>query len=143
MTDTIGAEIREVKACLRVFGPELDPDHVSATLRCEPTRSWRRGEPHPRLKGHTSKMGMWQIDSGLEMGRPLVEHLRAILTATTDDLTAWKQLSSKFECDVFVGGTVADLNTWIVLPPDVMKALGDRQVELAFDLYVDEQLLEP
>lgn len=143
MTEGIGAEIGEVKASLRVFGPELDPERVSATLRCEPTRSWRRGDPHPKVKGRTSEMGMWQVDSGLGRDRPLVEHLRAILAATTEDLAAWKQLSSEFECDLFLGGTVADLNSWIVLPHDVMKALGDRGVELVFDLYVDDQLLEP
>jgi hypothetical protein len=47
-TTWFGGPVDRWKVALRVYGEELDPDHVSALLGCEPSSAALKGTPLPK-----------------------------------------------------------------------------------------------
>jgi hypothetical protein len=128
-------------ACLRFFGDDLDPDHISNVLGVAPTNAYRKGDVTPSEKGKkaVAETGTWQLEADEEFSGELPEQIASIFAALTDDLTVWKDLSSRFDGDVFVGLFMAELNEAFSLDPALLGAISSRGLVLEFDLYGAEE----
>lgn len=69
----------EYSVCLRIHGPDVDPDVISEKLHIQCTCCGRRGEPHRR--GELRKEGFWDydLDSEAAPGEEFNSILRRLL----------------------------------------------------------------
>lgn len=133
------AAIARVRASLRVFGDGLEPDEVSALLGHPPTRSHRRGDkigdklgPH----GHAVEpTGAWILDSRISEKAEVEDHVESILALLTSDHDEWASLTERFSASILCGIFLDQYNEGFELSPRVAKALANRGLVIAFDIY--------
>lgn len=53
----------------------------------------------------------------------------------TSDLNVWRELSAKYESDLFVGLFLKEFNEGFYVSPDCLAMLGERGVKLGLDIY--------
>jgi hypothetical protein len=128
-----GGPVDRWKVALRVCGEELDPDHISALLGCQPSSAQRKGNPFP-------KKGRWllEIDSK-ECGEHdnVDDGIRMLLARLPSDSGVWVSLTSICAVDVFCGLFLASSNRGFGISAEVSRLLSDRNLEIGFDVYLD------
>jgi hypothetical protein len=152
------AAIARVRASLRVFGDGLEPDEVSALLGHEPTRCHRKGDKlgshhgarqggHPG--GHSSgsssghaghgtavePTGAWILDSRISEKAEIEDHVESILALLTSDYDEWASLTERFSASILCGVFLDQYNEGFELSPRLCKALANRGLVIAFDIY--------
>lgn len=125
-------------ATLRLVGEDLDPDEITRLLRRRPTRSSRKGEPifdrRGKQKGVTSR-GSWRFEANERKPGDLGAQIGEIFEVLNDDLDVWRDLTARFEADLFCGLFMHDMNETLVLAPKTLDAMAARGVELSLDVY--------
>jgi hypothetical protein len=132
------ASIGRTTVGLRVFGDDLDPLEVSTLLCAEPTRGWRKGE----AKGLTSsgktilaRTGAWLLSVPDRSPGDLEGQLCELFAALTGDLSVWRDLTERYECDVFCGLFMRAGNEGADLEPDTVAQLASRGLAIRLDIY--------
>jgi Domain of unknown function (DUF4279) len=64
----------------RIFGPNIDPEAITAELGAIPDVTYRRGDPRRHNPRRTYEHGMWLLDSKLPRTEPLEVHLDSVLS---------------------------------------------------------------
>lgn len=130
------AELARAVASLRITGEELLPSDVSALLGCEPTKGWAKGDT---LTSHgvtrTARFGMWSLQAHETKPADLDAQVTAILSRLTVDQSAWAELHSRYDVDLFCGWFMEYGNEGVSIEPETMVALGTRGIRLDIDLY--------
>ena len=132
------AIISRTVACLRVIGDDLIPADISAKLGCEPTREMIKGKPfswNANGKPRIAKSGMWRLEATEREPGDLDSQVSEILDLLTSDLNVWQSFSGKFRMDMFCGVFMEASMEGIGLTADTMLALGQRGIEIDFDIY--------
>lgn len=134
-------EIHQTVACLRFYGDDLDPDHVSQLLGATPTFAHRKGDALPVSEGRTrlAPSGGWQLEADEELSGQLGEQVAALFAGLSDDLSVWRDLSARYDGDIFVGLFMAEGNEGLSLDPAILCAIGERGLVLDFDIYAGEE----
>jgi hypothetical protein len=133
-----GGDPDEVHLCLRVCGDALDPDAVSRTLGCQPSRHQRRGEPVLSPNGEVKRVartGSWLLDYPAGANATVGEAIHALLGSLPADLSVWASLAARFTVDLICDVTVRCLNRGFELPPEVLGLLAQRGITLGFDIF--------
>jgi hypothetical protein len=87
-----GGPVDRWQVGLRVYGEELDPDHISALLGCQPSSEFRKGDPFPR-KGRW----LWNIDTEERAEKGDVEDgIKLLLARLPSDPGIWVSLTSNY-----------------------------------------------
>jgi hypothetical protein len=130
-------ELARVTVGLRIFGDALDPDEITRLLGIEPTGLARKGDIHRTASGRevVARSGSWRLHAGVPGN--LNTQIGALLTKLTSDLTIWRELTERYECDVFCGLFMRDGNEGTELSPQVMSMLSVRNLRLGLDIYSD------
>ncbi|MGI2031758.1 DUF4279 domain-containing protein [Rhizobium panacihumi] len=133
--------VHQTIACLRFFGDDLDPDHVSKLLGAIPTTAYRKGAAMPSSDGKkaVAETGSWQLEADEELSGELGEQISALLSGLSDDLSVWRDLSSQYDGDIFLGLFLGEANEGFTLDPTLLSAIGDRGLVLDFDIYASEE----
>jgi hypothetical protein len=133
-------EISRTAVTLRIFGDDLDPDEVSQILGAEPTARARKGDVRQAASGSAAvaRSGSWRLEAAASCPGDLNTQISALLTKVTDDLSVWRELSTRYTCDVFCGLFMGGLNEGDVLDPRTLAALGSRGLTLGLDIYGPE-----
>lgn len=132
----VGGEVDESCVTLRFFGEDLEPDTLTALLGCSPTHAVRRGDPFPKIGcSQRARMGSWRLAGPTESGKSLDQQIMDILCRVNSDLSIWKQLSEKYDADLFCGLWLNDANRSTKLSPRVTKEISARGLELNLDIY--------
>lgn len=133
--------VHQTIACLRFFGDDLDPDHVSQLLGAAPTIGYRKGDAMPSEKGKNvlAETGSWQLEADEELSGELGEQIASLFSALSDDLSVWQGLSAQYEGDIFIGLFLADANEGFSLEPALLSTIGNRGLVLEFDIYGSEE----
>jgi len=132
-------EIRS-KVSLSIRGEKLDPVELTTLLDCEPTVSWKRGEPI-RASGKAlpvkSRIGHWRIstDATGDIDQAVMS-LFDRLSPTVD----WASLTSRFAVDISCGLWLTGYNQGFGLTIATIKFLSDRGIPIGFDVYHDDYL---
>jgi hypothetical protein len=132
------AAIDESRACLRLFGDDLDPDEISAILGSAPTKSERKGDVirnQTTGQSRTVKSGGWRLEAPDARPEDIDGQVERILSRLTSDLEKWRALTLKYQADIFCGLFMREENEGIELSPETLRALGQRGISIGFDIY--------
>jgi hypothetical protein len=128
-----GGPVDRWKVALRVFGEDLDPDHISVLLGCQPSSAQRKGNPFPRK-------GRWLLEiysKDCDENDDVEDGVRMLLERLPSDSGVWVSLTSTYTVDVFCGLFLASSNRGFGISPKVSRLLSDRNLEIGFDVYFD------
>jgi hypothetical protein len=132
------AILSKTVASLRIIGDDLVPDEVTKLLGCEPNIKMIIGEPFSwgkQGKPRLAKSSMWRISATDQLPGDLDKQIEEMLSLLTNDLTVWSQLSKKYKIDIFCGLFMESDMEGISLSAKSMLALGERGIEIDFDMY--------
>jgi Domain of unknown function (DUF4279) len=129
------AAIARVRASLRVLGDSLEPEEVSALLGHAPTRSHRRGDKCGPNGTAVEPTGAWILDSRISEKAEVEDHVESILALLTSDHDEWASLTERFSASILCGIFLDQYNEGFELSPRVCKALANRGLVIAFDVY--------
>lgn len=134
-------------ATLRFFGDDLDPDAITARLGCYPTHCARKGDVTTgRVTGleRSAKTGSWLLSASQQKPENLDLQISEILAQLTDDLEVWREMTEKYQSNLFCGLFMSTGNDAMSISPTTLLALGARGLEVWLDVYhhlEDEQQL--
>jgi hypothetical protein len=139
-----GGPIEWFKITLRVSGADLIPGEVTQILGSKPDMETEKGKPVYGNDGaikRVARHGSWHLilrpedTDEWDCGEAVEEFIRRL----PSDLKIWKLLSSRYAIDFFVGLTMNSKNKGFSLSPEVMSYLGERGIEIDFDVYYDDE----
>ena len=124
-------------ATLRFFGDDLDPDEISRLLGVLPTKSVRKGEVQrfPNGREVVPRRGSWRLEVADRSPGDLSSQIVELLSAVTEDLSVWSDLSLRYRGDVFCGLFMEEGNEGEELSPEAMFLMGARKLRLDLDIY--------
>ena len=128
----------ESKATLRIIGDALIPDKITRLLGSAPTHAHRKGDLiRGKRTGRERKAptGIWLLEAKARDPADLDRQIAEILDCVTPDPDIWAELSRTFRIDLFCGLLMERANEGLALSPSTLAALGNRGIELSFDIY--------
>ena len=130
-------ELHKTAASLRFFGDDLDPDEITLRLGAKPTVGVRKGGTWRTSVGveKTASKGQWRMTVERRSPGDLDGQLEELFAPLTTDLAVWRDLSGRFQADVFCGLFLNEFNEGISLSPRTLEALGLRGLSLDMDVY--------
>ncbi|OED43560.1 hypothetical protein AB833_03445 [Chromatiales bacterium (ex Bugula neritina AB1)] len=132
------AIVSKTVACLRVIGDDVITADITGKIGCEPTRQMIKGEPFiwsENGKPRIAKTGMWRLESPERIPGDLNSQVSELLCLLTKDLSIWESLSRECRMDISCGVFMEVSMEGIGLTADTLLALGQRGVEIDFDIY--------
>jgi ribosomal protein L19 len=120
------------------MGDELIPTDITNLMGCEPTRSYKKGDIKiGKVTGteRIKKSGMWLLEATIAEPENIDGQIEEILSKLTQDFSIWQTLSKKFTIDIFCGLFMEESNEGLSLSLKTLSALGDRGIEIGFDIY--------
>jgi hypothetical protein len=131
-----GGEVDEVSVSLRFFGDDLDPDTITSLLMCEPTTAYRKGDTITGTKyDRVAKTGAWMLNGKWNAQLKLEEQIHALFDRLSNAPEVWRQLTTRYDSDLFCGLSLHDWNRGLELSPEVMKRISERGIALNLDIY--------
>ncbi|MEN3113130.1 DUF4279 domain-containing protein [Uliginosibacterium paludis] len=122
------------------MGDDLDPDEVSALLQGEATKAHRKGQLIVGSKStHVANSGVWRLIANESAPENTDTQVDFLLSQLTTNLEIWRDLASRFKIDLFCGWFMKEGNEGVSVSPQTLKALGERGIELAIDIYGPEK----
>jgi hypothetical protein len=142
------AAIHRSAAALRIMGDDLDPADITRLLGHAPTRGHAKGQTWTsRTTGieRVHKFGAWMLTADDAEPEDIDAQTAALLAKLTPDLAIWREIAARFEIDLFCGLFMEESNEGMNLSPATLRALGERGIELALDIYAspDDPLEAP
>ncbi len=136
-----GGPVDRFKVTLRIFGDELDPDHISSLLDTMPTVAERRDHPSPYGgRPRIAKRGRWSLTlASKDCGElcDVEDCIRVLLARLPSDPAIWAALTRSYKVDLFCGVFIAASNRGFGISAETSKMLSDRNLDVGFDLYFD------
>lgn len=134
------AALKETAASLRFFGETLDPEVITEALGKKPDASRKAGVPYKTSTGATRvpRTGNWRCRALRREPGDLDSQISELLEGTTPDLEIWKQLTSRFNADVFCGLFLNEENEGLSLSKETIQKLAERGLKLGLDIYGPE-----
>ncbi len=137
----VGGPVSRATASLRIGGDDLDPDEITALLRCAPTKSQRKGDievGRSTGKKYTKKSGLWSLAAIATGQEDLDRKIVDLLDRVTDDIQVWRAINSRFSADVVCGLFMDRSNEGLGISASTMARLGEYGIELQLDIYGPE-----
>jgi hypothetical protein len=75
------------------------------------------------------------LDSSKPQGVALGVQIDALLDALTNDLSAWRNLTARFDADLCCGAHLDAANRGLCLSARVLGRLAERGIDLSLDIY--------
>lgn len=122
---------------LLIDGDDLVPAEVTATLGASPQLGVVKGEAFLATHGKMieAKTGKWRLGGDWESPPQLDRQINDVLSALTNDISAWREITTRFHCYFSISGYFSDWTGGMTLTPDTLKLLADRCLPIDFDLY--------
>lgn len=118
-------------------------DRLSELLRCQPTDYWQKDVPLYRPDGtlrRIPKFSSWRLrlqpEKTDEWG--ICEATKLLLARVSDDLEVWREITSGGKARVLCGLKMDERNRGFSLDPELMRYLGERNIEAGFDIYTGD-----
>lgn len=137
----IGGNFEEFSVGINFYSKHLDKDEITKIIGVQPTKAWNQGEKHQvgnSKKTRITEWGKWYLMSKRD-STDLNIKLKDLLGSLTSDLEKWNILTSKYESWIDIAGYMKNWNRGFSLKPDVLKMISDRNIEVVFDIYYDEE----
>ena len=129
--------LNRAKVSVSIAGDDLIPSEITALLGASPRLGVCKGEVFLGSHGKhlVAKTGKWHFGGGWESTPNLDKQIASVLAELTDNELAWKEVTTRFDCYLNVGGYFNDWTGGMTLQPSTMKLLADRHLDIDFDLY--------
>ena len=130
------AKLRRSSCARRIMGENLDSDEVTQLLDKLPTKAERKGDrtDYPSGRFKIAWGGMWRIIAERREPGDLDGQVAEILAGTTEDLAVWRDLSFRFEVQMFVGLFLEERNEGLYISREATALLGARGIALDLDI---------
>ena len=79
--------------------------------------------------------GAWILDSRISEKAEIEDHVESILALLTSDHDEWASLTERFSASILCGVFLDQYNEGFELSPRLCKALANRGLVIAFDIY--------
>lgn len=131
------AVIGETRLTLRFFGDDLDPEEITARLGSPPSVGALKGALTITRSGNEriARTGSWRLSASDRIPGNLDGQVAELVEKLSDNLSVWKELSQRFQADVFCGLFMRDRNEGIGLSVATMEKLSTRGLAIGFDIY--------
>ena len=100
------AGLHQTVAALRIIGDLLDPDEISAILRCAPSSAFIKGQA---VRGpstgreYVKKSGLWMLDTDDRHPGDLDAQIEMLFSQLPNDLQVWRLLAGRFRLELSCG----------------------------------------
>jgi hypothetical protein len=134
------ATVARAVATLRIIGDSLNPDEVTRLLGAAPSESQTKDQELIGKSGRVrvAKLGAWRVHASETSPADLDVQVKEILSRLSADLAVWKDLSTRFDIDLFCGWFMDKENEGIGISADTLRCLGERGIELSLDIYAGD-----
>jgi hypothetical protein len=133
-----GGSVDACSVTLRFFGEDLDPDEVTQLLGVDPSGAYRKGDIFRGKKyDRVQKTGSWRFTIEKLAGVELEDQINELLDQLPSDLGIWRELTKRFEADLFCGLWMKRWNRCLDFAPQTLLKMGERGLILQFDIYAD------
>lgn len=137
----VDTQPERVRATLRIYHPELNPEQITSLLEISPSVSWRKGDDAygwTKKPGKKAPSGGWLLSSRQKVkSNNAIAHLEWLMDQLLGSGTVLKQLQDQgFMVDVVVGWHATSWNTTPALTPDIMRRLANQRLPIWFDVYL-------
>ena len=125
------------KAAFIVSGDSFEPAEISETLGIESTSSGRKGEIRstPQVKRPPRRDSIWILNSPLEDGRPLQDHLQWLLDKLESKTDAVREVSKSYKATFFCGFSSENGQGGCTFDADLIARLGRLGLPIVLNLY--------
>lgn len=122
---------------MRFFGDDLDPEEITAALGTSPTVGVRKGGVWFTSRGveKLAPRGSWRRHVPRRAPGDLDAQIAELLAPLTPDLSIWRDLSARYQADIFCGLFMKEGNEGWNLSPKTLIAVGNRGLLIDFDTY--------
>ena len=129
--------LQRATVSVSINGDDLVPSEITTLLGKAPRLGVCKGDVFLASYGKhiEAKTGKWQFGGEWESPPNLDKQITNVLAELTEDVSAWSEVTRRFECYLSVGGYFHDWTGGITLQPKTMKLLADRNLTIDFDLY--------
>jgi hypothetical protein len=130
-------DVDRITVSIRISGAELDPDDVTKLFGVAPSFAARPGDRW-RAGGRefTQRTGVWSVQfEGATGDWTLDGAIGELLERLPADLAVWKRLAAKHRLELFCGLHLASWNGGLRIPPDLLRRMADRYLELDLGIY--------
>lgn len=134
------AQISKSVATLRIIGDDLIPTEISEVLNCEATYEQIKGDiiaGNETRRQQVVEVGMWRLQASDYAPENLNAQISEVLEKLSTDLNVWQKLSEKYYIDFFCGLFMERSNEAMDISPSLLKALGERGIQLSLDIYYE------
>lgn len=130
------AALDDVAITLRFRGDDLVPEDITAALGVTPNWQARKGDVTTFRTGRirTERSGAWCFSPERAV-EDLETQLLKMLDQLNRDLAVWRQITSRFDANVFIGAFLAGKNEGFELSAATLSALSARGLALHVDVY--------
>ena len=131
-------QLQRSVATLRVSGDDLAPDEISTLLGSQPSHAQRKDQEFLSKSPsgvRVAKFGLWRLEAADTEPEDLNAQVSELLGRLTQNLEVWRELSRRFEVDLFCGWFMGGGNEGVAISPQTLLSLGERNVELSLDIF--------
>ena len=135
------AQLKESAVALRIMGDDLIPDEITKLLRASPTHVQTKGDKIVGKKtGHVriAKSGMWRLCASDREPEDMDGQIREIFIQMTGDLAVWRDITKRYQVDLFCGLFMGCSNEGLTLSPQSLTTLGERGIKMGLDIYAGD-----
>ena len=132
------AQLQKSVVTLRIYSDDLVPQQITELLGVSPTHAKSKGEKtvgSKTGKEYIAKSGIWRICASDREPGDLDGQIREILSQVTADRSVWQSITTKYRVNLFCGLFMNETNDGVAISPQSLAALGERGIELWFDIY--------
>jgi len=122
---------------IRLFGAELNPEHITRLLGCPPSSAAKTGEKIIKSNGNERiiKKGFWLLNYGESDAIIVEEKIEILFGKLTNNLESWREITKDLDvADIFCGLFVGNWNEGFMLSQSILKKISDRNLEIGFDI---------
>ncbi|WP_172205372.1 DUF4279 domain-containing protein [Niveibacterium sp. COAC-50] len=137
----IGGQFDACSIYVEFQSPNLDRDLITKTVGLNPTKAWNAGEKRPHGNGRSGLMrvddiGKWclRVDSS---NLPVNESIANIFATASQDVEAWRSISSAYVGRVALVGHASNWNREFNISVDNLSKFVERGLSLSIDAYFD------
>jgi hypothetical protein len=129
--------LKRATVSVSIDGDDLVPAEITTLLVANPRLGVRKDEVFLGSHGKhiKARTGKWQLGDDWVSPPDLDGQIAGVLALLTDDMSVWREVTSRFHCYLSVGGYFNDWTGGMTLQLITLKSLADRNLPIDFDLY--------
>lgn len=133
----VGGSPTNSMATLCIYADDLDPEHVTATVKCLPTKARRKGECYPdRPKIPAAPLGQWFLEAPDDLS--FIDKIQFLLNSSTDVENEWQTLAESHSLQLHGAVFLESWTEGFELSNDMLAEIARRKWSFSLSMYSAE-----